>query len=147
MPGKTIWFTGRFCFLTAFWEVYYERKDSKRAAPFPRRAAGIRPGELLLEIDGNGIEDFLDYRFFMASENVNLLLRSEKGEERKVHIRKGEYEDLGLEFGSDLMDEQRSCRNQCIFCFIDQMPPGCGRPFTLRTTTRGSASSTATISP
>ncbi len=91
---------------------------------FPAARAGIRPGELLLEIDGNGIEDFLDYRFFMASENVNLMLRSEKGEERKVHIRKGEYEDLGLEFGSDLMDEQRSCRNQCIFCFIDQMPPG-----------------------
>ena len=90
----------------------------------PAARAGIRPGELLLEIDGNGIEDFLDYRFFMASENVNLLLRSEKGEERKVHIRKGEYEDLGMEFGSDLMDEQRSCRNQCIFCFIDQMPPG-----------------------
>ena len=90
----------------------------------PAVRAGIRPGEILEEIDGNIIEDFLDYRFFMASENVNLLLRSDKGEDRKVHIRKGEYEDLGLEFGNDLMDEQRSCRNQCIFCFIDQMPPG-----------------------
>ena len=90
----------------------------------PAVRAGIRPGEILEEIDGNIIEDFLDYRFFMASENVNLLIRSDKGEDRKVHIRKGEYEDLGLEFGNDLMDEQRSCRNQCIFCFIDQMPPG-----------------------
>lgn len=90
----------------------------------PAARAGIRPGEILEEIDGNIIEDFLDYRFFMASENVNLLIRSDKGEDRKVHIRKGEYEDLGLEFGNDLMDEQRSCRNQCIFCFIDQMPPG-----------------------
>lgn len=90
----------------------------------PAARAGIRPGEILEEIDGNIIEDFLDYRFFMASENVNLLIRSDKGEDRKVHIRKEEYEDLGLEFGNDLMDEQRSCRNQCIFCFIDQMPPG-----------------------
>jgi len=90
----------------------------------PAAKAGVKAGELLVSIDGNPIGDVLDYRFYMTSERLTLLLQDEKGEKRKAIIRKDEYDDLGLDFETYLMDEQRSCRNKCVFCFIDQMPPG-----------------------
>lgn len=90
----------------------------------PAAKAGVQVGETLLQIDENEIEDVLDYRFYMTAERLTLLLRSPDGEERRVKIRKDEYDDLGLDFETYLMDEQRSCRNKCVFCFIDQMPPG-----------------------
>lgn len=90
----------------------------------PAAKAGLQVGETLLQIDSNEIEDVLDYRFYMTAERLTLLVQSPDGEKRRVRIRKGEYEDLGLDFETYLMDEQRSCRNKCVFCFIDQMPPG-----------------------
>ncbi len=90
----------------------------------PAAKAGLQVGETLLQIDSNEIEDVLDYRFYMTAERLTLLIQSPDGEKRRVRIRKGEYEDLGLDFETYLMDEQRSCRNKCVFCFIDQMPPG-----------------------
>lgn len=90
----------------------------------PAARAGIRTGETLLAIGSNEIVDVLDYRFYMMERVLKVRLVDEKGTEREVTVRKGEYDDLGLQFDTYLMDKQRSCRNKCVFCFIDQMPPG-----------------------
>ena len=86
--------------------------------------AGILSGEKLLEINGNEIVDVLDYRFYQTSHEVELLIEDMSGNQRKISVRKGEYEEIGLEFETYLMDKQHSCRNKCIFCFIDQLPKG-----------------------
>ncbi|MCL2719536.1 MAG: DUF512 domain-containing protein [Lachnospiraceae bacterium] len=85
---------------------------------------GINPGDTLLEIDGNSPVDIFDYRFMIMNEYIELLVQKHTGEEWLMEIDKEENEDLGLEFENGLMDEYRSCENKCIFCFIDQMPPG-----------------------
>ena len=85
---------------------------------------GVTAGDALLCIDGMPVEDVLDYRFMVRSEELTVLIRKSDGEEWELEIEKDEYEDLGIEFESGLMDEYRSCRNKCIFCFIDQMPKG-----------------------
>ncbi len=85
---------------------------------------GVEPGDALLCIDGQQIEDVLDYRFLVQSEEITVLIQKSDGEEWELEIEKDESEDLGIEFENGLMDEYRSCRNKCIFCFIDQMPEG-----------------------
>ena len=85
---------------------------------------GIEPGDKLLTVNGNIIEDIFDYRYYMEDELVVLLIEKPDGEQWELEIEKDEFEDLGIEFTQGLMDEYRSCRNKCIFCFIDQMPPG-----------------------
>lgn len=85
---------------------------------------GIEPGDKLLSMNGNEIEDIFDYRYYMEDELVILLVEKPDGEQWELEIEKEEWEDLGLEFEQGLMDEYRSCHNKCIFCFIDQMPPG-----------------------
>ena len=85
--------------------------------------AGIVPGDVLLEINGREITDVLDYRFRLTARVVTLSL-SRNGEEFAVTIHKGEYNDIGLDFETPLMDKKHSCENRCIFCFIDQLPPG-----------------------
>ena len=85
---------------------------------------GIEPGDKLLAMNGNVIEDIFDYRYYMEDELVVLLIEKPDGEQWELEIEKDEFEDLGSEFAQGLMDEYRSCRNKCIFCFIDQMPPG-----------------------
>ncbi|MCR5177622.1 MAG: DUF512 domain-containing protein [Lachnospiraceae bacterium] len=85
---------------------------------------GIEPGDTLLSIDGEEIVDIFDYRFRIRTENLTLLVRAKQGGEYEFEIEKDEDDDLGLVFESGLMDEYRSCSNKCIFCFIDQMPPG-----------------------
>ena len=84
----------------------------------------IRKGETLLAISGHEIVDVLDYRFYMLEPELKVLVRDEKGREREVVLHKEEYEETGMLFDSYLMDSQRTCRNKCVFCFIDQMPPG-----------------------
>ncbi len=84
---------------------------------------GILPGDELISINDNEIEDVLDYRFYLAERSVMLLCRR-NGESFTVNISKGEYEDIGLFFKTPLMDEKQSCKNKCIFCFIDQNPKG-----------------------
>ena len=86
--------------------------------------AKIQAGDYLLRINGHDIEDVLDYRFFLPDTRLKLELQTADGKHRTVRIRKEEYEEIGLEFASYLMDEQHTCRNKCVFCFIDQMPPG-----------------------
>ena len=83
----------------------------------------LEPGDLLLTIDGNEIEDIFDYEYMTQSEEFTLLVRKQDGEEWELEIDSG-GEDLGLTFENGLMSEYRSCRNKCIFCFIDQMPSG-----------------------
>lgn len=85
---------------------------------------GLEPGDVLLSINGKEIEDILDYRYYLNDENVTVLVRKPDGEEWELDIEKEFQEDLGLEFENGFMDEYRSCSNHCIFCFIDQMPPG-----------------------
>ena len=86
--------------------------------------AGLRVGETLTHINGHQIVDVLDYKFFSYDTRLELVLREEDGSTRTVRLRKREGEDLGLEFQTYLMDRARSCANNCIFCFVDQMPPG-----------------------
>lgn len=85
--------------------------------------AGIKSGETLLAINSNEIVDVLDYRFYQVNRQLSLEI-SDGENIRTVEITKGEYEEIGLEFETYLMDEQHSCRNKCIFCFIDQLPKG-----------------------
>ena len=84
----------------------------------------IRPGDTVISINGQEIEDVFDYQFLIEDEYVEILLRTADGEEVLLEIEKEEHEDIGLAFDSSLMDDYRSCSNQCIFCFIDQLPPG-----------------------
>ena len=86
--------------------------------------SGVRPGEKLIAINGHPVVDVLDYRFFGYDRNPELELEEPGGERRVVRVRKPEGEDLGLNFDTYLMDKARSCANNCIFCFVDQMPPG-----------------------
>lgn len=85
--------------------------------------AGVRVGDSLISVNGNVIHDVLDYRFYMTERSVELLLSGNDGE-YSVKIKKGEYDDLGLEFETPLMDKKHHCKNGCIFCFIDQNPKG-----------------------
>lgn len=96
-------------------------KDVEKPSAAHRR--GIRPNDLLVSINGNEICDVLDYRFYLTEEKVELVI-SRSGKERRIKIKKGEYDDIGLSFESALMDEKQRCKNGCIFCFIDQNPEG-----------------------
>lgn len=92
--------------------------------PHSRAArAGIRAGDILLEINSHAIRDVLDYRFRLAEDVV--VLKLHRGAELlDIRIKKDTYDDIGLEFGTPLMDKKHRCENGCIFCFIDQNPKG-----------------------
>ncbi len=83
----------------------------------------IKSGDMLVSINGNDIDDVLDYMFYAAETTLTLTLKRDDSI-FEVNIKKDEYDDLGLEFSSFLMDDKRSCQNKCVFCFIDQMPKG-----------------------
>lgn len=84
----------------------------------------LAPGDELLTVNGEEIEDIFDYQFQIKDTYVELGIRRTDGEEWILEIDKEYDEDLGIVFENSLMDEYRSCRNHCVFCFIDQMPPG-----------------------
>lgn len=84
----------------------------------------LAPGDELLRINGQEIADVFDYHYLMSDECLTLLVKKPSGEEWELEIEKDYGDDLGLVFAEGLMDTYRSCRNKCIFCFIDQMPPG-----------------------
>lgn len=89
----------------------------------PAQKCGVLEGDILKKINGHCIADVLDYMYYSAEISVDLeILRGD--EELTIFISKDEYDDLGLEFETFLMDSKQSCRNKCVFCFIDQMPPG-----------------------
>ena len=93
--------------------------------PSAARRAGVRTGEKLISIGGHEIVDVLDYRFFGYDADPELVLESPEGGRRTLRVRKPEGEDLGLNFDTYLMDEPMPCSNHCLFCFVDQMAPGC----------------------
>lgn len=84
---------------------------------------GVCAGDVLCRINGNEIRDVLDYRFYLTDRVVTLSLLRD-GQPVCVVLHKGEYDDIGLEFETPLMDRKHTCKNGCIFCFIDQNPPG-----------------------
>ena len=90
----------------------------------PAERAGVRPGETLTPVDDHPIVDVLDYKFYTYDPRLVLTLRDADGKTRTVRVKKREGEDMGLNFETYLMDRARSCANNCIFCFVDQMPPG-----------------------
>ena len=83
----------------------------------------LEPGDCVLTINGNEVEDIFDYEYYVNSPSMTMVVRKANGEEWELDI-ENEYEDLGLTFENGLMSDYRSCSNKCIFCFIDQMPPG-----------------------
>ena len=85
--------------------------------------AGIPAKATLLSINGNEINDVLDYQFYVTERRIELVCLV-NGKEKSYTLVKDEYEDIGLIFDSYLMDKQHHCKNKCIFCFIDQMPKG-----------------------
>lgn len=85
---------------------------------------GIEAGDSIVSINGSEIKDIFDYRYLLNDDEITVLFVKANGEEWEIDIEKDEYDDLGLGFGKGLMDEYTSCRNKCVFCFIDQMPPG-----------------------
>lgn len=84
---------------------------------------GVRAGDVLISVNGHEINDVLDYSFYIKEEKLTLALIS-GGRAKKVKIHKKEYDDIGLEFETYLMDKQHCCKNKCVFCFIDQLPKG-----------------------
>ena len=86
--------------------------------------AGIVSGDTLVSINAHPIRDVLDFRFYVYEKKIELELQRENGEKYTVKIKKDEYDDIGLEFETFLMDKQQRCSNKCIFCFIDQNPHG-----------------------
>ena len=84
----------------------------------------IEAGDVLVSINGNEIEDVFDFHYMVNDEYLEVLIRKPDGEEWELEIEKEYNEDLGIEFENGLMDDYKSCSNKCIFCFIDQMPPG-----------------------
>ena len=87
------------------------------------KKAGMRENDILVSINGREINDVLDYRFHLANRNIDVCILRD-GEELHFNIVKAEYDDIGLDFETPLMDKKHSCENKCIFCFVDQLPKG-----------------------
>ena len=85
---------------------------------------GLEPGDAILKINDQEIDDIFDYQFLVQDDYIEVTVLAKSGEECVLEIEKEFGEDLGVEFENGLMDEYRSCHNKCIFCFIDQMPKG-----------------------
>ena len=88
----------------------------------PADKKGIRKNDTLISINSHEINDVLDYRFYIQEKKLSIELLDEKGKHKKVVLKKDEFDDIGLEFETYLMDKQMHCRNKCVFCFIDQLP-------------------------
>ncbi|MBE6553941.1 MAG: DUF512 domain-containing protein [Ruminococcaceae bacterium] len=86
-------------------------------------ALGIQAGDVLHQVNGHEIRDVLDYRFYLTDTAIELNL-SRNGTPYSARLSKGEYDDIGLEFETPLMDQKHTCANRCVFCFIDQLPKG-----------------------
>ena len=89
--------------------------------------AGLMAGDVLISINGHEIGDVLDYRFYLADTHLNIAVVRD-GVAMRFELRKQEYDDIGLDFETPLMDKKRSCENKCVFCFIDQLPKGMRAP-------------------
>lgn len=104
-----------------------QKKEHKITGILPGSIAKeleIEPGDVLVSVNDVQIEDVFDYHYQLNEEYLTVVIRKPDGEEWEYEIEKEYEDDLGLEFENGLMDDYRSCSNRCIFCFIDQMPPG-----------------------
>lgn len=104
-----------------------KKKEHKIASVLPGSIAEeleIEPDDVLISVNGVQVRDVFDYRYQLNEEYVTVTVRKPDGEEWEYEIEKEYEDDLGIEFENGLMDDYRSCSNHCIFCFIDQMPPG-----------------------
>ncbi len=90
----------------------------------PAERAGLVRGDVLLSIDGEPVIDLVDYEHLTANECLTLEIQKTSGEIERIDLEKDDYEPLGLSFATSLMDNMRTCKNHCVFCFIDQMPKG-----------------------
>ena len=93
----------------------------------PAQRLGLEPGCTLLAIDGNPLNDALDYQFYTSAPHFTLTI-CQNGAQQQIPVEKGEYEPFGCNFKTYLGDEKHSCANHCMFCFIDQLPPGMREP-------------------
>lgn len=84
----------------------------------------MMPGDVLVSINDKEILDVFDYRYMINDEYLEIVMKDGNGEEYIAEVEKDYDEDIGIVFESGLMDNARSCRNKCIFCFIDQLPKG-----------------------
>lgn len=84
----------------------------------------IETGDILVGINGTEIRDIIDYKFLLADDYLEVEIEKKNGELWTLEVEKEYEEDLGIEFEKEIMDEARSCRNNCLFCFIDQLPKG-----------------------
>ena len=100
--------------------VIIKSVDSKS----PAEKAGLKAGDTLISINKNDIMDVLDYRFYQNNAKIKIEYIDDKGKIKHKRIKKQDYEELGLNFETYLMDKQHSCLNKCVFCFIDQLPKG-----------------------
>lgn len=87
------------------------------------RRVGIKQGDKLISVNGNAITDVLDYRFYITDSHLSVRVERDGGV-KEFDINKPQYDDIGLEFETYLMDRKKTCRNKCVFCFIDQNPHG-----------------------
>lgn len=90
----------------------------------PAERVGLHPGDAILSINGEPVVDLVDYEDLTASERLTLEIRTKSGRLETVELEKEDYEPLGLSFATSLMSAMRTCKNHCVFCFIDQMPKG-----------------------
>lgn len=85
---------------------------------------GIEIGDLLVSINDQPIRDIIEYRFLLSEEYLEVEIENKYGEMYLYEIEKDYDEDLGIEFSNPIIDMAKSCRNKCMFCFVDQLPDG-----------------------
>ena len=85
---------------------------------------GIEVGDLLISINGEPIHDIIEYRFLLSDEYLEVEIQKQNREVYIYEIEKDYDDDLGIEFTNPIIDKAKSCRNKCVFCFIDQLPKG-----------------------
>jgi putative radical SAM enzyme (TIGR03279 family) len=98
----------------------------------PAARAGLEAGELLVSINGRTPRDYIEYRYLTAEASLDLMVERLTGRRETIRLEKAIDEDLGIRFEEDVFDGVRTCRNSCVFCFVDQLPPGARRSLWLK---------------
>jgi NifB/MoaA-like Fe-S oxidoreductase len=88
----------------------------------PAFKSGIKKGDYLISINNNKIEDILDYLYLTSDDKLSVKIMTSDGKEKNIKIKNNYNNPLGIEFENPTINEMRSCRNKCVFCFIDQLP-------------------------